>query len=531
MFTLITETLRKCLQAQQHSQLQSGQQQQQTTGNQQQRQQGQQSQQQRQQQQDGQNTQYVWQELLFKRPPLTRTNKGGGGGTGLPSYAGTGTGADKYSSISSIIINGIGTFSQNKRYPLLISTPEPREGDPEVAILALKTLTVFDISENDVLDFANETVVLFLENESPRVQQEAALACIALMLASSPGETGPLPVRGHAAGHIEALLLRLIDKAVSSADITTKLTILRNLSPRFDSHLVRNAVVESLFVLLGDESFEVQESALTIIGRLLRNPLMESYYPRLRNFLADLICALRFTRDVRTKLCSTMLLERLMRVAPRLGCAYADTILPALMPQLSSPNVRLNTAGMTAVGELAAAFPPNLERFHKDFMEPIMNILRDKTTTPEHVARRQATMHTLGELIKATGTAVSTMKLYPVLRRVLFKSVGTEREPSLRMELIRLIGIIGAADPYFYREIHLQETRKIVHTNNAKTSVFSLPTTPVDDKNYNTFVVISALSKILNDPSLVCVNEITTDKKKNYTFHPLLFLHSVTQVP
>lgn len=446
----------------------------------------------------GQPIQYVWQELLFKRPLLAQASAS-------PESSQNAT-SEKYSSSGS---SSSSAAPQSKRYPLLIPTPEPREGDPEVAILALKTLTVFDVSEHDVLDFADDTVVHFLDSESPRVQQNAALACISLMLASTAGESGPLPVKGHAAAHIESLLLKLIDKAVSSADLPTRLIILRGLSPRFDSHLVRDVIAESLFMLLGDESFEVQESVLAIIGRLIRNPLMVGYYPRLRNFLADLVCALQFSRDVRTKLWSSMLLERLLHVAPRLGFSYTDSILPALMPHLSSPNIRLNTAAMTAIGELAAAVSPRLVKFQKELMVPIMNILRDKTTTPEHVARRQATMHTLGELIKATATAVSTMRLYPFMRRTLLESVGTEREPSLRMELIRLIGIIGAADPYYYREVHLRESRKITKVKNVKTSEFVLPIVSVDNKNYNTFVVISALSKILNDSSLVCVNEIS----------------------
>lgn len=501
IFNLLKETLSKCLlfqqqkaQSQFHSQTSQLQQQQLQRQSQhkidfQQQQLQQQKQGQQQQQQlAGQSMQYAWKELLFKRPPIVPANTA----TELSQGAAT----EKY---------GSGAAPQSRRYPLLISTQEPREGDPEVAILALKTLTVFDVSEHDVLDFADDTVVHFLENDSSRVQQGAALACISLMLASAPEESGLLPVRGHASGHIESLLLKLIDKAVSSADLPTRLVILRSLSPRFDSHLVRDVIVENLFLLLGDESFEVQESVITIIGRLIRNPLMVSIYPRLKNFLADLVCALRFSRDVRTKLWSSMLLERLLHVAPRLGFSYADSILPALMPQLSSPNIRINTAAMTAIGELAAAFSPQLVKFQTELMVPIMGILRDKTTTPEHVARRQATVHTLGELIKATATAVSTMRLYPAVRRILFESVSTEREPSLRMELIRLIGIIGAADPYYYREIHLQESRKITKAKNARTSAFSLPIVSVDNKDYNTFIVISALSKILNDSSLVCV--------------------------
>lgn len=436
----------------------------------------------------GQPGQPVWQELLFKRPPLAQASASPESGQGAPS--------EKY---------GSGAAPQSKRYPLLIPTLEAREGDPEVAILALKTLTVFDVSEHDVLDFANDTVVHFLDNESPRVQQNAALACISLILASAAGESGPLPVKGNAAAHIESLLLKLIDKAVSSADLPTRLIILRGLTPRFDSHLVRDVIAESLFMLLGDESFEVQESVLTIIGRLVRNPLMVGYYPRLKNFLADLVCTLRFSRDVRKKRWSSMLLERLLHVAPRLRLSYMDSILLALMPHLSSPNIRLNTAAMTAVGELAAAASPRLEKFQMELMVPIMSILRDKTTTPEHVARRQATMHTLGELIKATASAVPTMRAHPAVRRILFECVGTEREPSLRMELIRLIGVIGAADPYYYREIHLRESRKITRAKNARTSEIVLPIVSVDNKNYNTFVVISALSKILNDSSLVCV--------------------------
>lgn len=430
---------------------------------------------------------------------------------------------------------------------------ENGEFEPEVVILALRTLRIFDVNDYDVLKLANDAVPQLMSNDYIYIQREAALSCMALMFKTCTATTNASNNNNNNSGYasklVDQILLRMMDAAVSSPDLATRLTVIENLSAEFDAHLTRDSIINSLFILLADEAFGIRYSALLILGRLLLRycptPSSSSssssstgnsslsggagapFYPRLRTFLEQLLTNFECSFDVRTKQQSAMLLELLIRIVPQLGCAYADAILTAIIPQLALMNVKLNTAAIRVVGELAVAGPPGLAGYLDRLVPPIYAVLRDKTTMPEHVARRETTLWALGELLQATGGAVTTLRKYPSMLKTLLIGVNTERDPRLRMELIKLIGIFGAVDPYSYRDVILREKRKIARNQAQKPSDFRAPYIPYEKPEYNTLSVITLLSKILNDSSLGYVKK-RKEKKKGYaytsTFIPLFFV-------
>lgn len=417
-----------------------------------------------------------------------------------------------------------------RRYPLLVvNNSESGEFEPEVVILALKTLRIFDVNDYDVLKLANDAVPLLMSGDYIYIQREAALSCMALMFKTCSNPS--ISPAGYASKLVDQILLRMLDAAVSSPDLTTRLTVIENLTAEFDSHLARDSIIDSLFLLLSDDVFDVRYSVLLILGRLLLRSCPNAsatstsssggggggnsslnggagapFFPRLRTFLEQLLTNFSCSLDVRTKQQSAMLLELLIRIVPQLGCAYADAILNAIIPQLTFMNVKLNTAAIRVVGELSVAAPPGLAGYLDRLVPPIYAILRDKTTMPEHVARRETTLWALGELLQATGGAVRTLRKYPDILKTLMLGISTERDPRLRMELVKLVGIFGAVDPYSYRDVILRERRKIARNQTQKPSDFRLPYIPYEKPEYNTLTVITLLSKILNDSSLGYVN-------------------------
>ena len=126
---------------------------------------------------------------------------------------------------------------------------------------------------------------------------------------------------------------------------------------------------------------------------------------------------------------------------------YVESILKVLLPksQDSSPAVAASVLG--ALGELARAGGEDLLPYIDNLMPIIIDALQDQSST----AKRDAALKTLGQLSSNTGFVIEPYLKYPQLLSILINILKTELTPSIRRETIRLIGILGALDPYRHK--------------------------------------------------------------------------------
>ena len=67
------------------------------------------------------------------------------------------------------------------------------------------------------------------------------------------------------------------------------------------------------------------------------------------------------------------------------------------------------------------------------------------------LAKRDAALKTLGRVASNTGHVVSPYIAYPSLLGALVKILRTEQAPPVRRETIRVLGVLGALDPYRHK--------------------------------------------------------------------------------
>eukprot|EP00124_Ichthyophonus_hoferi_P006141 Ihof_evm1s1243 gene=Ihof_evmTU1s1243 len=101
---------------------------------------------------------------------------------------------------------------------------------------------------------------------------------------------------------------------------------------------------------------------------------------------------------------------------------------------------------------------------------------------------------------------------HPKLLDILLNFLKTEQAPSIRHEVVKVLGILGALDPYKYKmnqsalrdnEINFEHTRTLGSGAGDITGVGeSLMNMGPSHENYYPTVAINALMGILNDPSL-----------------------------
>jgi len=320
-------------------------------------------------------------------------------------------------------------------------------------VLSLRTLASFRFDGVCLLPFLRDCLVSFLDHPLPAVRVEAEVACAQLLVRSAPHaphaalESGGGLVQGPSAVVVQGVLRRLLHVALADPDPTIRRVLLRELSgdARFFDWLKQPTHLATLFLFLSDESLDIRIASLRLLGNLA--PLNAAQVlPTLRLALRRLIAELQVQScdksDAR-EAAATLLVE-FLRAEPlhALVRPFMRTLVAAL--PLSSPKPRLSTVALEALGELCLVMQQEMVPFLPWLMPVLLDAMQDQSST----LKREASLRALGRLVSSTGYVVLPYLEYPrLLPQLLAVLVGSSGSSSLRKELLRTIGLLGALDP------------------------------------------------------------------------------------
>eukprot|EP01105_Mastigella_eilhardi_P021948 TRINITY_DN5365_c0_g1_i1.p1 TRINITY_DN5365_c0_g1~~TRINITY_DN5365_c0_g1_i1.p1 ORF type:complete len:2426 (-),score=601.66 TRINITY_DN5365_c0_g1_i1:7080-14204(-) len=383
--------------------------------------------------------------------------------------------------------------------------------DAQLVVLALNTLGSFDFGhvQPDLLDFVVDCFH-YLDDDDPGIRQEAAITFAKLILRS--GE--PIPSRGHAAQVVAQVLQKLLMIGIADPEPQVRRTVLKLLDPRFDQHLAQAENLRSLFTALNDECFDIRKLTIDVIGRLTsRNPAF--VMPSLRKTLIQLLTDLEYSGDNRNKEESAILLGQLINSSDRLVKPYVEPILKTLLNELHTcSSTRVASCVIAAIGELAVVGGADTIPHLTALIPPIIETLRDQSATAKRVAKREVALHTLGLIVRSTGFVIEPLLNYPTLLETITHLIATERSPSIRTELLKVWGILGAVDPYKHKHIKQdqQPANSSATVSDTGVAVFApnqgagadqqMTVIPSSSDEFYPAVVVTALMRILKDPNL-----------------------------
>jgi len=288
-----------------------------------------------------------------------------------------------------------------------------------------------------------------------------------------------------------------------------------SLDSRFDRHLARAENVRSLFLALNDEVFAIREAAMTIIGRLTHhNPAY--VMPSLRKNLIQLLTELEYSTVPRNKEEGAKLLSNLVAASKQLIKPYVDPIVSVLLPKARDSSAGVASSILKALGELATVGGEDMIPYIPKLMPLIIETIQDQSSP----TKRDAALRTLGQLASNSGYVIDPYVEYPQLLPILVNIVKTEQTGFLRKETIKLMGILGALDPYRHQVSGQQHIPEPLYANNIQTvergselpladqgsaitdvSLMMTGLTPSNEEYYPT-VVINSLMNMLKDSSL-----------------------------
>lgn len=388
------------------------------------------------------------------------------------------------------------TLAQEYREQMLLKIGGYDGSDTDVIISFLTILSEFDFKGLTLAPFCRDCVLRWADSPDPRIRKAAALTCCAVF------DQEPIShqMSSNALETVHVVLQKLLKIAVTDSHYDIRLDVLKSLDSNLDAHLSQPTNIKLLFVAVHDEVFLVRLAAITVLGRLSKiNPAY--IVPSLRKTMIELLTDLEYSKNARGREESARLASALMNGSHQLIRPYVNPILKVLIPAARNAAVpAVSSAVMDATGELCTIGGKLMLPHVPELMPLILEMLADQAS----VVRRDTALKTLGKLAAHSEYVIEPYYQYPRLLSTLIKILVTDSNAEIQREVVKLTGILGALDPYKYREIERQLESE---DDDAQQQIpidvkLVLNGTLPSSEEYNPTVVITSLMTLLKDPAM-----------------------------
>lgn len=187
----------------------------------------------------------------------------------------------------------------------------------------------------------------------------------------------------------------------------------------------------------------------------------------------------------------------LVNATQRLVKPYSMSMLRVLLPKANDPNPIVSANILMCLGELSCVGGEDVMPHVSELMEIIIAKLADPS-----LQKRDAALHTLGQLCLSTGYVIQPFVEHPQLLQILSLILRTEPRQAVRREVVKVLGILGALDPYRRKvkpaeDVVIEVSLSFV---NAPSPNITGALTATSD--YYQTAAINALLNVLQDKSL-----------------------------
>ncbi|KAI7830142.1 armadillo-type protein [Kickxella alabastrina] len=327
-------------------------------------------------------------------------------------------------------LSGSSVFS-SEQTSLVVAAASNIPVTTEVIVLALRTLSEFDFSNENLSEFVRNKVLDYLNDASSDVRKQAIYAA-SHIIRSDPLYKAMAGAGVEVAGDV---MQRLIMSAVTDPSAEVRLMAVEELKEGscFDFHLGKAQNIQSLFLLLNDEVFNVRLAVLAVLGRLANmNPA--HVMPPLRRMVVQLLTELEFSRSSREREDCIRLLIELVGTAENWVRPYVGDIFRTILPRINDGASQLASKLLDMVAALARVGGNDLVPHLDTLLVSIMQDLADQTS----VQKRMSALKAISSCASFCGMVIYPYTEYPQL-------FGMLREVN------RVLGALGAIDPHVFK--------------------------------------------------------------------------------
>ena len=288
-------------------------------------------------------------------------------------------------------------------------------------------------------EFVRDVALPYVKNNSAEIRKAAALTCCQLYIQ----DPVIYQTSSNAKQIVSEVITTLLSVGVGDPDPDIRRTVLQALGSQFDIHLALQNNVNALFMAVNESDYEVRQAAMVILGRLTAvNPAY--VFPSLRKLLLNLMNGVRRSQDSTHEEEGARLISLCIANAQQLVRPYVQQIIKTMVPKATDPNPIVASTVIRAIGDISTVGGKELMVHIPTLMPIIIDALQDLSAP----TKRDSALRALGQLASNSGYVIMPYLDHPHLLDLLVNIIKTEQRGSLRRETIKLLGILGALDPY-----------------------------------------------------------------------------------
>jgi phosphatidylinositol kinase/protein kinase (PI-3 family) len=341
------------------------------------------------------------------------------------------------------------SFSQMEEVPPQVET--------ECLLQALQTLRAFEFPSIYLIAFLRYCVDFYLQHESRLVKIEAIISTTSLLsrlisTLNSQDSRSLISI-------ISCVLRKLLICAITDNEADVRYHVLNSLDNdnKFNMFVSLPENLNILFMCVRDERAEIRELSASMISRLSAS---NSAYilPFIRKILMQLLTEVDIYPDIAQREKSVRLMGHLLCHAPRLVNLYVKPLLDCLHSKLCEyrSDIPFASSIVTVVGQLASQSGQQALEHFDSIIPFLIELMQDFY----YVQLKHTAIWALGQIIANTGYCIEPYKRYPNLLEILMGFLQTETSKQIRRETIRILGLLGAIDPFEYKKTLLKSKRE-----------------------------------------------------------------------
>ncbi|GIX92206.1 hypothetical protein CEXT_19061, partial [Caerostris extrusa] len=326
----------------------------------------------------------------------------------------------------------------------------------------------------------------YLTSEVKEIRLEAVRTCCKLLSPAIQGMKASGRYSPSLMATVQEVLSKLLGVGVTDADQNVRYSVLASLDEKFDPHLAQPNNLNALFVALHDEMFEIRELALCTLGRLSSaNPAY--VMPSLRK------------------------------------SSYSDP----------DPNPGVIISVLAAIGEQAQVSGTEMRKYLDQLMPIVLDMMQDSSSLPKESLQswiqpkqvHDVALWTLGQIIESTGYVIEPYKKYPNLLELLLNFLKTEQSSTIRREAIRVLGLLGALDPFKYK-VNLG----LIDQSGESSGVLSVGNTTIENQEMSASEMLVNMPGSLDDfyPQIAIVTLMKIIREPLLHQHHSMAVHAIT---
>lgn len=328
--------------------------------------------------------------------------------------------------------------------------------DPDSSIgnlaLAIKCLGSFEFTQPIISGSIGQKLSqVYLNHWNPSVRCSAAETILKLNcnLLKSPS---PLEPKWICSSVMAAVLTRMV--ADEDFSIPEKILVIlkENQCSDLDILLTYSECIRPLFIFLGSNSvpLRLRIDCADLLGRV--TPInfaacLPNYRKLLLQYLSEIECIKSpglLHRDDSAKLLYKILLWDKSFVVP-----YAEALLENIIMKIKDKQISFSESMLNCIGRLSLIKPECITNRLDILLDILIDLIQDQSSN----VRRKASLSALSTILRKVDRENVPSARFCAILSISVSIIKNELDHHVRKEAIRLMGVIGAIDPYLIKAL------------------------------------------------------------------------------